>query len=135
MSSHERRTLKVLLSALDEDVEEMSDAQVKRELTEAGVDVAKSVAAFKSFGEKAIAAARRRSLDEAERTLAVRPKPLDLFEKVKQLTLNLTDAAIRSMIIERGGLAPSHRARDGTNERDLLVQTLAEVMALKGDSE
>ncbi len=133
MNSHEHRTLKALLSALDEDVDQMTEAEVKRELANAGVDIAKSTVSFKTFGEKALAAARRRSLDEAERALAVQPKPLDLFQKVKQLTLNLTDAAIRSMIVERGGLVPSHRGRDGTDERDLLVQTLADVMALKGD--
>lgn len=130
MSTHERKTLEALLPALDEDIDEMSDDDVQRELAAAGVDLKASTAAFKTFSAKALAAHRRRQLEAAEKAIAGR-KPLDLFQKAVQLTLGLADDAIRKMIVDMGGMTPAHRERDGTAERELLIQTLADLMALK----
>lgn len=131
--SHERRTLKAMLPAFDEDIDDMSDAQVERELAAAGISLTASRKTFSGFAQKALAAARRRELDAAEVRIKSRPPPVDLFLKAKQLAADLTDDMIRALIIEKGGLVPSHRERDGSHERDLLLQTLADVMALKGE--
>ena len=133
MSSHEHKALKTLIPALDDDVDEMSDEQVSQELLESGVDLAKSAAAFRAFAPKALAAFRRKELEAAERTLAARPATRDLFQKAKQLTLAFTDDMIRALIVEKGGFVPAHRQRDGRDERELLIQTLADVMILRGE--
>ncbi len=130
MTEHDRRTLRAIISSLDDDLAEMSDEEVQRELAASGVDLKASTAAFKAFSTKALAAHRRRQLEAAEKAITGR-KPLDLFQKAVQLTLGLADDAIRKMIVDMGGMEPAHRERDGTAERELLIQTLADLMALK----
>jgi len=59
MSEHDQRTMKVILPALDDDIEEMTDDEVQRELAAAGIDLKASMTSFKAFGAKALAARRR----------------------------------------------------------------------------
>jgi len=133
MSEHDRRTIRALVPALDDDVDEMTDDEVQKELVDAGVDMKASAAAFKAFAARAVATARRRKLEAAEAALATRTAPRDLFARALELTLNYTDDMIRALIAQKGGMVPAHRERDGSSERELLIQTLADIMALKGE--
>jgi len=133
MTERDRRALRAIIPALDDDLAEMSEGEVQRELATSGVDLKAATTAFKAFASTALAAARRRELTTAEEALASRSAPRDLFQKAVQLTLDFTDEMIRALIVEKGGLVPAHRERDGNNERELLIQTLADVMALKGE--